>query len=281
MNTTSLKIILPLFLILVIYNSIFFVQEYNQAIVLQLGEPIKVIEQPGLQFKIPLLQNVIFVDSRVLMYNIKQAEALTSDKKTIVLDSYASWRIDNPLLFYRTLRTQTNAQIRLDDIIYSQLRVEIGKHTLTEVVSSSRTSIMDIIAQNTASSLKDFGIKIVDVRIKKTDLPKENQQAIFERMRSERKRQAQQYRSEGEEESIKIRSQTEKEQVIILAESEEKSTLIRGEADALKSAVYSKAYAKNPSFYSFIRSLQSYEESFKNNTTIMLTPKDPFLQYFN
>lgn len=278
---SSIKPIYIALLIIVVvgYNAVFVVNEREKAVIVQLGEAVKVIEKPGLYFKIPFIQSPILFDARILTYDTRPAEALTSDKKTIVLDNYACWKIEDPLLFYQTLRTRINAQARLDDVIYSQLRIAVGSHSLTEIVTASRTEIMDTVTEKAAHALKDFGVAIVDVRVKRADLPQENQVAIFERMRSERKRQARQYRSEGEEEAIKIRSMTDKEQSIILANANSKSTVLQGEADAEAAKIYATAYAKDPTFFSFIRSLDAYKASFDENTTMIVTPDMPFLRF--
>lgn len=271
--------ILVLVLLFIVYNAVFVVDEKEKAVIVQLGEAVKVIEKPGIYFKIPFIQSPILFDSRILTYDTRPAEALTSDKKTIVLDNYACWKIENPLLFYQTLRTKASAQARLDDVIYSQLRIAVGSHTLTEIVTASRTEIMDTVTQKAAHALKDFGVSIVDVRIKKADLPTENQVAIFERMRSERQRQARQYRSEGEEEAIRIRSTTDKEQSILLANANSTSIVLKGEAEAEAAKIYAVAYSKEPTFFSFIRSLDAYKKSFNENTTMILTPDMPFLRF--
>lgn len=276
----SIYAMIALLIVFLLYNIIFVVNEKEKAVIVQLGEAVKVIDKPGLYFKMPFIQSPIFFDSRILTYDTRPAEALTSDKKTIVLDNYACWKIEDPLLFYQTLRTRMNAQARLDDVIYSQLRIAVGSHTLTEIVTASRTEIMDAVTKKAATALKDFGVAIVDVRIKKADLPTENQVAIFERMRSERQRQARQYRSEGEEEAIRIRSTTDKEQSIILANARGTSTVLEGEAEAEVAKIYAVAYSKDPSLFSFIRSMNAYKNSFNENTSMVLTPESPFLRFF-
>lgn len=259
-------------------QSIFVVNQTEKALVLQLGDPVDHIFGPGLHFKIPFIQKVIFFDARILDYDARAAEALTSDKKTIVLDNYARWRVINPLEFYRTVRTIPGAQARLDDVVYSQLRAQVGSHTLTEVVSQNRSNIMSDVTRRTSEIMKEYGIEVIDVRIKRTDLPSENQRAIFGRMRAERERQAKQYRSEGVEESTKLRSQADKEQAIILAEANRKASIIQGEGDATAAKIYADTFQKSPEFYEFQRGLEALRNGLKENTHMVLTNDDPFFR---
>lgn len=263
---------------LLLQQSLFIVQQTQQALVIQLGHPLDKVYRPGLHMKLPFIQNVVYFDARILDYDARPAEALTSDLKSMVLDNYARWKIVDPLRFYRTMRTEANAQARLDAVIYSQIRAHIGRHTLTEVVNDKRTAIMDSITEKTSQQMQEFGIKIVDVRIKRTDLPAENQRAIFDRMRAERERQATQYRSEGSEESTKIRSAADKERALILADANKKSQVLRGEGDAEAARIYAEAFSKSPEFFSFQRGLEALRKSLGENTRMVLTPDSPLLQ---
>lgn len=264
--------------VILLQQSLFIVQQTQQALVIQLGHPLDKVYRPGLHMKLPFIQNVVYFDARILDYDARPAEALTSDLKSMVLDNYARWKIVDPLRFYRTMRTEANAQARLDAVIYSQIRAHIGRHTLTEVVNDKRTAIMDSVTEKTSQQMKEFGIKIVDVRIKRTDLPAENQRAIFDRMRAERERQATQYRSEGSEESTKIRSEADKERALILAEANKKSQVLRGEGDAEAARIYAEAFSKSPEFFSFQRGLEALRKSLGENTRMVLTPDSPLLQ---
>ena len=264
--------------VVLLQQSLFIVQQTQQALVIQLGHPLDKVYRPGLHIKLPFIQNVVYFDARILDYDARPAEALTSDLKSMVLDNYARWKIVDPLRFYRTMRTEANAQARLDAVIYSQIRAHIGRHTLTEVVNDKRTSIMDSVTAKTSQQMSEFGIKIVDVRIKRTDLPAENQRAIFDRMRAERERQATQYRSEGSEESTKIRSEADKERALILAEANKKSQVLRGEGDAEAARIYAEAFSKSPEFFSFQRGLEALRKSLGDNTRMVLTPDSPLLQ---
>lgn len=257
---------------------IFIVHQTEKALVIQLGDPVDKIFGPGLHFKLPFIQNVVTFDGRILDYDARAAEALTSDKKTIVLDNYARWRIVNPLEFYRTVRTIPGAQARLDDVVYSQLRAQVGRHTLTEVVSSRRSGIMADVTRRTSDIMKEYGIEVVDVRIKRTDLPAENQRAIFGRMRAERERQAKQYRSEGVEEFTKLRSQADKERAVILAEANRRASILRGEGDASAAGIFAQAFSRAPDFYEFQRGLEALKKGLKDNSRVVITNDDPFLR---
>lgn len=259
----------------VLSQCIFTVHQTEQAIILQLGEPKNKVYKAGLHFKVPFIDSVIRFDARILDYDAKPAEALTSDLKTIVLDNYARWRINDPLKFYRSVRTIPNAQARLDAVVYSQMRAHVGRYTLTEVVASERTNIMDSVTSQASKQMKEFGIEVVDARIKRTDLPLENQRAIYERMRAERERQARQYRSEGAEEATKIRSTADKERALILAEANKKAQIIRGEGDATAAKIFAEAYGKSPEFFEFQRGLDAMKKSFENNTKIIVTTDNP------
>ncbi|HBV41184.1 MAG TPA: protease modulator HflC [Desulfovibrio sp.] len=276
---------LPSFIILLVIilgigsQTLFIVHQTEQAIILQLGEPKDRIYKAGLHFKVPFIDSVVRFDARILDYDARPAEALTSDLKTIVLDNYARWHIINPLQFYRTVRTIPNAQTRLDAVVYSQMRAHVGRCTLTEVVSSERTNIMDSVTKQASKQMREFGIEVVDARIKRTDLPPENQRAIYDRMRAERERQARQYRSEGTEEATKVRSKADKERALILAEAKKKAQIIQGEGDAEAAKIFANAYTKSPDFFEFQRSLEAMKLSFENNTKMIVTTDNPLFKH--
>jgi modulator of FtsH protease HflC len=280
----NLRKILPLLAIVLIIivgltQATFMVYQTQAAMVLQLGKAVGDIRGPGLHFKIPFAQNVLYFDKRILEYDAPPSEILTSDKKTLVVDNYTKWRITDPLQFYQTVRTIPGAQARLDDIIYSQLRVSLGRHTLSEIVSSDRPKIMALVTERSSKLINEFGIEVVDVRIKRTDLPEQNERSIYGRMRAERERQAKTYRSEGAEESSKIKSGADREKAVILAEARRKSEVIRGEGDGQATKIYAQALKKSPDFYAFKRSLEAYEKSLKNNSRMVITPDSPFFKY--
>lgn len=265
--------------VLAVSQSVYTVDQTEKAILLQLGKPMGGPLGPGLHFKLPFIQNVIFFDSRLLDYDAKAAEILTKDKKNMVVDNYAKWRIVDPLQFYRTLRTSRQAQARLDDIIYAELRVVIGQYTLHELVSTKRAEIMTLVTEKSNVLLSPYGINVVDVRIKRTDLPPENQQAIFERMRAERIRQAKLYRSEGYEEMEKIKSGADRQRVVLIAEAQRKAEVLRGDGDAQATAIYAESLSKAPEFYAFMRSLDAYRKGMADNTRMIMTPSSEFLKF--
>lgn len=278
-KTSIILIVVAVVAVVGISQSMFVVDETERAIVLQLGKPVSDTKEPGLHFKLPFVQNVLFFDSRILDYGTKAAEILTKDKKTMVVDNYSRWRITDPLLFYRTLRTQQRAQARLEDIIYAELRVVLGRFTLHELVSEKRPEIMALVTAKTNELLSPYGLEVVDVRIKRTDLPPQNEQAIFNRMRSERIREAKLYRSEGQEEMDKIKSAADRERTVILAEAQRKADVLRGEGDAEAAGIFAEALKGAPAFYSFVRSLEAYRAATAENTRMILTPSGEFLKY--
>ncbi len=276
------KIIFPIIVvIIVISQSVFTVDQTQYAVVFQLGKPIREIYSPGLYFKLPFIQNVKYFDNRLLEYDSAPAEIITGDKKNLVVDNYARWKIVNPLLFYQTVRDYLGAQSRLDDIIYSELRVVLGKHKLIEIVSQKRSAIMSEITKDCNKIAKKYGIEVVDVRIKRADLPPENERYVFNRMRAERQRQAKKYRSEGMEQALKIKSETDKEKAIILSEARKEAEIIKGEGDAKAIEIYNKAYSKDKEFFEFFRTLEAYRRSLRKNSEFVLTPDNKFLEFFN
>ena len=282
----SKKLLIIIILFIVVFGgsqTFFVVDQTQQTLVLQLGKPLKALKEPGLYMKVPFLQQVIVFEKRILEYDAAPAEILSSDKKNLVVDNYSKWRIIDPLKFFQTVRDITGAQSRLDDIIYAQLRVILGKNTLIDVVSEKRDAIMRLITSRADKIANSYGIQVVDVRIKRADLPPQNEKHVYERMRAERQREAKRYRSEGKEVELRIRAEAEKERTIILAEAYKKSQTIRGEADAKSLKIYAQAYEKDPGFYAFVRSLEAYEKAFTDNqnTTLVLVPDNWFLQYFS
>ncbi len=280
MKTSFILIAVLVFLALVTaFQTVYVVDQTEVAIVLQLGKPTGDAKGPGLHAKIPFIQNVVFFDSRLLEYDAKAAEVLTLDKKNLVVDNYARWRITNPLLFYRTLRTVGRAHARLDDIIYAEVRVALGRYTLQDVVSGKRAFIMEEVTKKSTEILAPYGLQVVDVRIKRTDLPPENAQAIYGRMRAERERQAKLYRSEGWEEMEKIKSGADKDRAVLLAEADRQAEVLRGAGDAEAASVWAAAIGRTPEFFNFTRSLEAYQKAMSRNSRIVLTPQSPFLKF--
>ena len=272
-------IIVAFLIILSVSLSLFTVEQTEQAIVIQLGKPFGGINEPGLHMKIPFIQEVVYFEKRILVYDASPTEILTRDKKNLVVDNYTKWKITDPLRFYTTVKNEMGAQARLDDIVYAQLRVELGQHDLSNIVSKNRSEIMETVTRKSAERGKEYGIEVVDVRIKRADLPEQNEKHVFDRMRAERERQAKQYRSEGEEESKKITAKADMERTIILAKAYKESEVLKGEGDAEAVKIYAEAYQKDLKFYEFIRSLEAYKNSLKVDTTLILTPDIKFFKY--
>ncbi len=267
--------------LLFILGSVFFtVDETKQAIVFQLGKQAGGVKNPGLHFKIPFLQNVEYFEQRLLDYDAAPAEILTADKKNLVVDNYAKWNIVDPLKFYKTVRTVRGAQARLDDIIYAELRVELGRHNYVDIITKLRSEIMANVTERSNTKAGDYGISVRDVRIKRADLPQENERAVFGRMRTERERQAKKYRSEGQEKSIKIRAGADKERTIILAEASKQSQILKGEGDAKATKIYAESFGQDTEFFYFTRSLETYRYALGSDTTVVLNAEDDFLKYF-
>ena len=274
--------VLILALLLIAANLVFFtVDETEQAIVVQFGDPVKVITEPGLNFKIPFIQNTIHFETRVLEYDAAPKEIYTADEKNLKVDNFARWRIVDPLLFYQSAGTMNAAQSQLDDIVYSEVRAELGEYTLDEIISPQRQEIMKNVTQKSNEDSESLGIEIIDVRIKRADLPASNAQSVYERMKSRRQEEANKYRAEGAEKAKNIRSQAEKEKKIILAEANKKARTLRGEGDARALEIYADSYNQDKEFYQFTKTLETYRKTMKDKTTLLLDPNSDFLKYFN
>ncbi|NDV18058.1 protease modulator HflC [Pseudodesulfovibrio sp. JC047] len=279
-KTTILFSILIIVGAFVVTSAAFTVDQTQTAIVIQLGRPVG--DQalgPGLHFKMPVVQNVVFFDARILDFDARPEEITTTDKKYMNVDSYTKWRISDPLTFYTKVRTIQGARARLDDIVRSQLRVALGRYTLIEVVSHKRQEIMAAVTKSSKELLTPYGIEVLDVRIKRTDLPAENARSIFGRMKAERERQAKQYRSEGQEASARIKAEADKDRAIILADADKQAEITRGKGDAQATKIYADALSQSPDFYEFVRSMEAYRKSFTKNSRFILTPESPFLKY--
>jgi len=276
----TLSIVIIIVAVVVVANSAFFaLDETELAIVTQFGKYIRSVEDPGLHLKLPFIQNLQYFDKRVLEYDASPAEVLTKDKKNLVVDNYARWRITDPLRFYQTVKNEAGAQDRLNDIIYADVREEMAKHDLSEIIDIRRQGIMDAITKKTALRAQQYGIKIIDVRIKRADLPPEVEESVYKRMRAERERIAKKYRSEGEEEAAKIRAETDKERAIILAEAYKEAEGLRGEGDAKATTIYAQAFTKDPEFYQFLRTLESYKKVVDKETTFILNSDSQLFKY--
>ena len=274
-------IILGILVILVASSTMFTVQMTQSAIVLQLQKPIKTITEPGLNFKIPFFQQVRYFSNQLLDRDSPPAEVITKDKKNLLIDNFTVWRILDPLKFLETVRDENGAESRLDDILYSELRVEIGTHDLVDIVTETREDIMAKVSKEANRKAGEYGIEVVEIRIKRTDLPPEIANSIYNRMPTERERIAKEYRSEGKEEATKIRAETDKEKTILISEAYKTEQEVRGEGDAKSIKIYADAFKKDPGFYAFMRSMEAYKNSLKSDTTILLSEDSDFLQYLN
>ena len=272
-------VVIVLVVVLAMTMCFFTVDQTEQAIVIQLGKPLEGVNKPGLHFKVPFVQQVVYFESRIILYDATPTEILTRDKKNLVVDNYTKWKIENPLKFYKTVRNERGAQARLDDIVYAQLRVELGQHNLSDIVSTTRSEIMKIVTNKSAERAKAYGIEVVDVRIKRADLPEQNEKHVFDRMRAERERQARQYRSEGEEESKKITAKADMERTIILAKAYKESEQLKGEGDAEAVRIYAEAYQQDIDFFEYNRSLEAYKKTLKSDTKMIITPDIEFFKY--
>tara|TARA_B000000532_G_C18856421_1_gene402003 strand:- start:104 stop:949 length:846 start_codon:yes stop_codon:yes gene_type:complete len=261
-----------------IFISAYTIDETEQGIILEFGRPVgSSITEPGLHFKFPWRQ-LVKLEKRILEYDVEAREILSLDKRRIVVDNYARWKISDPLQFYKSVRTINGGLNRIDPIIYSELRVELGKHNLTEIVDNRREAIMEIVTNEARKKLSEYGIDLVDVRIKRADLSVENEKAVYDRMIAERERQAKQFRSEGEEEALKIRAETDKDKAIILANAFKISQEISGEGDAKALEIYASGYKSDPEFYNFTRTLDSYKKIIDNESKLILTTDSDFLK---
>jgi|Marorgknorr_s2lv_3_1036020.scaffolds.fasta_scaffold21772_2 membrane protease subunit HflC len=274
-------VLIGLFVILFGANLVSFtVTEVQQVVVTQFGEKIRVITEPGLYFKYPdPIQKTTYFDKWLLEYDAEPEQVFTRDKKMLVLDNYARWRIIDPYLFMQSLQTVDRALKRLRDIVKSELLKELGRHELSEVVALNRESIMELVTARCDSTARTFGIEILDVRVKRADLPPENEAAVFERMRAEREREAKGYRSEGEERALEIRADTDLEAAQIKAAAYEESQRIRGEGDAEALRIYAAAYTGAEEFYEFSRTLEAYEQALDENTVLVQPMDTDFFKY--
>ena len=267
----NLSIALIVLVSIFFLSSIIIVDETEQIVILQFGKPVKTLTEPGLNYKFPApFQTATSFEKRLLEYDVPPEEILSKDKKSLIIDNYVRWKITDPLLFLQTVSAVPTAKTRLDDIVYSELRQELGTHDMVEIITDNRELIMEKVTLASNEETSKYGIEIIDVRIRRVDLPKENEASIYARMEAERKRQANKFRSEGEEEAQKIRAETDRDKTVILAESYKKSQQIRGEGEAKALDIYATAFSKDPDFYEFVRTLEAYEKVIDDKTTLVL-----------
>jgi len=277
------KFLLPILVLtgFVIYLSFFTVKEINQAIVLQFGDPKRVIAEPGLQVKIPFIQNVVFLDRRILSLDPAPEEVIASDQKRLIVDAYARFRIVDPLKFYVSVGNEMVARSRLATIINSRLRSVLGKHSLATLLSEDRTKQMAVIQDGVNNEAEKFGITIIDIRIKRADLPQANSEAIYKRMQTEREREAKQFRARGAEMAVTITSTADKEVTVLLANAKKQSEIMKGEGDGQRNKIFAEAFGKDPDFFAFYRSMQAYETALiGGDTSLILSHDSDFFKFF-
>jgi len=277
------KIILPLIIVIAAtaFFSIFIVKEINQAIVLQFGDPKRIISKPGLNFKIPFIQNVVFLDKRILNLDTPPEEVIASDQKRLIVDAFARFQIVDPLKFYISVGNERVARSRLSTIINSRIRNVLGQQRLQTLLSEDRSKQMSLIQDGVNNEAENFGIKIVDVRIKRADLPPANSEAIYRRMQTEREREAKEFRAKGAEMAITITSTADKEVTVILADAEKQSEIMKGEGDGQRNKIFADAFGKDPEFFAFYRAMQAYEKSLiGGETSLILSPDSEFFKFF-
>ena len=277
------KILLPVLgvIAVVAFFSIFIVKEVNQAIVLQFGDPKKIILKPGLNFKLPFIQNVVFLDKRILNLDAPPEEVIASDQKRLIVDAFARFQIVDPLKFYISVGNERVARSRLSTIINSRIRSVLGTQRLQTLLSEDRTKQMALIQEGVNIEAEKFGIKIVDVRIKRADLPQANSDAIFARMQTEREREAKEFRAKGAEMAITITSTADKEVTVILADAQKKSEIMKGEGDGARNKIFADAFGQDPDFFAFYRAMQAYEKALiGGETSLILSPDSEFFKFF-
>jgi len=277
------RFLLPIIIVagFAVYLSLFTVKEINQAIVLQFGDPKRVLDEPGLKYKIPFIQNVVFIDRRILSLDPAPEEVIASDQKRLIVDAYARFKITDPLKFYISVGDERVARSRLATIINSRLRSVLGKQSLATLLSEDRSKQMDIIQEGVNFEAQNFGIEIIDVRIKRADLPQANSEAIFKRMQTEREREAKEFRAKGAEMAVTITSTADKEVTVILANAKKQSEIMKGEGDGQRNRIFAGAFGKDPEFFAFYRAMQAYEKALiGGDTSLILSPDSDFFKFF-
>ena len=277
------KFLLPAVVVVgvIIFQSLFIVQEINQAIVLQFGDPKKIISKAGLNFKLPFIQNVVFLDKRILNLDNDPQEVIAADQKRLIVDAIARFKIVDPLKFYISVGNERVARSRLSTIINSRIRGVLGTQELATLLSTDRTKQMAIIQNDVNTEAKTLGIQIVDVRIKRADLPQANSEAIYKRMQTEREREAKEFRAQGAEIAQKIRSTADKDVTVLLAEANKKSEIMKGEGDGLRNKIFADAFGRDPQFFGFYRAMRAYEKALiGGETSLILSPDSEFFKYF-
>ena len=277
------KFLIPAIVLIgvILFQSAFVVKEINQAIVLQFGNPKKIITEAGLKFKLPFIQNVVFIDKRILNLDNAPEEVIAADQKRLIVDAFARFQIVDPLKFYISVGNERVARSRLSTIINSRIRGVLGTQELSTLLSKERSKQMAIIQNDVNEEAKSFGIEIIDVRIKRADLPQANSEAIYKRMQTERQREAKEFRAEGAEIAAKITSTADKDVTVLLANANKQSQIFKGEGDGQRNKIFADAYGKDPEFFGFYRAMQAYETALiGGDTSLILSPDSDFFKFF-
>ncbi|QRG04971.1 protease modulator HflC [Xanthobacter dioxanivorans] len=273
--------VLAVVALLLVYSSAFVVYQTQQALVLRLGDPLAPVTTPGLHWKLPFIDSVVYLDNRILDLENASQEVIASDQKRLVVDAFARYRISNPLRFYQSVGTVQNANNRLSTVLNSSLRRVLGENSFTSVVRDARENLMRQIGEQVNREAANFGITVVDVRIRRADLPEANSQAVFQRMQTERQREAAEIRAQGNEAAQRLRARAEREATIVVAEANSKGEQLRGEGDAERNRIFADAFGRDPDFFTFYRSMQAYEASMKpGDTRMVVSPDSSFFRYF-
>lgn len=279
-NQTKKLLIIATIAMIIFLSSVFTVNQTQQVLILQFGEPIRVINKPGIKFKLPLLQDALFFDKRIIDLDIADQEVIASDQKRLIINAFAKYQIIDPLKFYTTVRSTQGLANKLSGILDSSLRQVIGEEVLSQLLTEDRGTIMGKIKDVVSQESEIFGVHIVDVRIMRADLPKENSDAIFARMQTEREKEAKEIRANGAEEADRIRAEADKQKTIILANAKKKADLERGNGEAEAIKIYATSYGRDPEFADFYRSMNAYKEAFKADTKMVISPEGEFFKYF-
>ena len=279
MKKLIIAVVLLVVALIVLSQSVYTIDMTKQGVVLQLGQYIKTVDEPGLYFKVPFLQAVTRYEKRLLVSDALPGEYLTADKKRLKVDHVTRWRIVDPFLFYKTVRDEAGALARLEPIVFAEFRNELASYDFADIIATEREAIMDAVAARASGKALEFGIELVDVRIKRADLPREVEASVFARMQAERQRIALAYRAEGEEVALKTRAEADRERTVIQAEAYEESQKLRGDGDAKAIEIYAAAFEKDPEFYDFLRTLQAYETFLGQETTLVLSSDSELFKY--
>lgn len=279
---TGVFAVLVAIVLIVVYSALFTVNQNQQAIVLRFGEPIRIITDPGLQYKVPVMDTVVYIDKRILDLENPAQEVIASDQKRLVVDAFARYKVSDPLRFYQALGNVERANSQLSTLLNSAMRRVLGESTFIQIVRDDREALMGRIREQMTREGQNFGVAVVDVRIRRADLPDANSQAVFQRMQTQIQREAAEIRAGGNQIAQTIRAKADRDVTVTVAEAQSRGEQIRGEGDATRNKIYADAYNQDRDFFAFYRSMQAYEQAMKKgDTNLLLTPDSDFMRYFN